>query len=319
MIKIYTIKNKKFNEKLKLKDIKSNSVKNNFLFIDCINPTKQEIDEISSRFSISRPDIRLALDKEARPRIMDLDDYSMIIFASAKSSKLRVATSSFGMFICNNSLIIIRKDKLSALERFGQLKEDQKLKELSKGRGYMAYLMIDFVFDNYFRIMDLLEDDINMLETRVFKNPDQNTVRRIFRIKTDLIYLHKALTANREVISCIEKGYIKYLNEKDIKRFRYVYNDAAELIDIEGTYRDILTGTLDIYLSSVSNNLNEVMKKMTAMASFILIPTLISGIYGMNFRVFPEIQWQYGYVFAIGLMVVSVITMYVYFKKKQWL
>ena len=319
MIKIYTIKNKKLNNKLALKDIKLKGIRKDFLFIDCINPTKQEIDEISSKFSIDTSDIRLALDKEARPRIMDLDNYSMIIFASAKSSRSKVTTDSFGMFICNNSLIVIRKDKLSALERFGQLNEDQKLKELSKGRGYIAYLMIDFAFDNYFRIMDLLEDDINMLETRVFRNPDQSTVKRIFRIKTDLIYLHKALTANREVITGIEKGYIKHINEKDIKRFRYVYNDAAELIDIEGTYRDILTGTLDIYLSSVSNNLNEVMKKMTAMASFILIPTLISGIYGMNFRVFPEIGWQHGYAFAIGLMVISVVIMYVYFKDKKWI
>jgi len=103
-----------------------------------------------------------------------------------------------------------------------------------------------------------------------------------------------------------------------------LYNDVTQLIDMEGTYRDILTGTLDIYLSSISNNLNQVMKTLTIVASFVLIPTLISGIYGMNFSKaspynMPELYWQYGYFFALGLMLFSIIFTYIFFRKKGWL
>jgi len=102
-----------------------------------------------------------------------------------------------------------------------------------------------------------------------------------------------------------------------------LYDDVTQLIDTEGTYRDILTGTLDIYLTSVSNDLNKVMKTLTIVASFVLIPTLITGVYGMNFNVnspfnMPELTWQYGYFFALGLMALSIILTYVFFKRKGW-
>ena len=324
MIKIYNIKNKKLNDKLTLDRIKSKDIKKSHLFIDCFKPTKKEIEILESKFSLQQFDINLALDTESRPRILDHDNYSAIIFASvlsskSKSNKSKLKTASFGMFLCNNSLILIRNTPLASIEKFKSLTDDKKVNELAKGSGYMTYLIMDFVFDNYFRIADFIEDDINRLESKIFKNPDETTVKNIFRTKTELIYMHKALTANREVIASIEKGYLKNIRTPDIKRFTYVYHDATQLIDIEGTYRDIITGILDIYVSSVSNKLSNIIKKMTAMASFILIPTLISGIYGMNFRILPEFEWKYGYVFALGLMVISVVIMYFYFKKKKWL
>ncbi|MEA3515414.1 MAG: magnesium/cobalt transporter CorA [Nanoarchaeota archaeon] len=324
MIKIFAIKNKKLNDKLTLDSIKSKDLKKAQFFIDCFKPTKKEIEILASKFSLEQFDINLALDTESRPRILDHENYSTIIFASvlsskSKSNKSKINTSSFGMLLCNNSLIFIRDTPLASIEKFKNLADDKKMKELVKGNGYMTYLIMDFIFDNYFQVTDFIEDKINRLESKVFKNPDESTVKNIFRIKTELIYMHKALTANREVIASIEKGYLRNIRTADIKRFNYVYHDATQLIDIEGTYRDIITGILDIYVSSVSNKLNDIIKKMTAMASFILIPTLISGIYGMNFRFLPEFAWKYGYVFALSLMIISVVIMYFYFKKKKWL
>ena len=116
---------------------------------------------------------------------------------------------------------------------------------------------------------------------------------------------------------------MKEIDKKNIKRFRSLYNDITQLIDTEGTYRDIMTGTLEIYLSSVSNNLNQVMKTLTIVASFILLPTLIAGIYGMNFHFMPEINTQfgqkYGYYFALFLMAFSILLMYFYFRRKGWI
>ena len=169
-----------------------------------------------------------------------------------------------------------------------------------------------------------MDDRIDVIEDKVIEKPDKTTVKSIFTIKKTLIYFHKALTANREVISAIEKEYVANIDKKNIKRFRALYNDVTQLIDTEGTYRDILTGTLDVYLSSVSNNLGQVMKTLTVISAFVLIPTLISGIYGMNFNNasqynMPELYWQYGYFFALGLMLISMIVAYVFFRKKGWL
>lgn len=287
------------------------------LLIDAYKPTKSEINKLSKAFSISMHDINQALDTESRPRIIDQEKYSMLIFTSAAFQKNRIRTVSFGIFICRKNIIIIRNERLPLMKRFEELSQEHKAKEIRQGAGYLAYLLLDFSFDNYFRIMDDVEDQINRLETKVLRTPDDSTVRKIFSLKKDLIYIHKSLTADREVISGIEKGYLKQV--KDVNKYKYIYHDATELIDIESTYRDILSSTLEMYTSSVSNKLNDIMKKLTAMASFILIPTLISGIYGMNFNNMPEFGWKYGYGFALFLMALSVVIMYFYFKDKKWI
>ncbi|GAF98229.1 unnamed protein product, partial [marine sediment metagenome] len=194
----------------------------------------------------------------------------------------------------------------------------------AKGISFFTYRLLDEVLDAYFFVLDKLEEKIDLIEDHVIEKPDKISVRNIFSVKKTLIYFHKALTANREVISSIEKEYVADIDKKNIKRFRALYNDVTQLIDTEGTYRDILTGTLDVYLSSVSNNLNKVMKTLTIGASFILIPTLIASIYGMNFANnsqfnMPELYWQYGYFFALGVMVLSITITYIFFKKKGWL
>ena len=167
--------------------------------------------------------------------------------------------------------------------------------------------------------MDLLEDRVESVEDMLLKTQDTKIVHTIFSIKKKMIYLHKSLLANREVISGIEKEYVKQISKKDAKRFRDIYNDIVQLIDMGDTYREILTGILDTHLTSISNSLNEVIKKLTVYASFVLVPTLISGIYGMNFRVMPEIYWQYGYAFSLGLMAVSIFALYIFFNQKKWI
>ena len=171
--------------------------------------------------------------------------------------------------------------------------------------------------------MEHIEEEIDQIEDAVMDNPRKATIEKIFSTKKTLIFFHKALTANREVITSIEKEYVKDIDKNNIKRFRALYSDITQLIDSAGTYRDILTGTLEIYLSSVSNNLNQVMKTLTIVASFVMVPTLISGIYGMNFAYIPEMHTalgeKYGYYFALGLMALSIGLMYAYFRRKGWM
>ena len=109
------------------------------------------------------------------------------------------------------------------------------------------------------------------------------------------------------------------ITKPNIHLFRDLHYDVTELIEMETTYRDILSGTLEIYVSTISNNLNEVMKKLTVYGSYILVPTLIAGIYGMNFQHMPEIPWIWGYPFALGLMVFTVILMHSGFKRMGWI
>ena len=293
---------------------------------DCINPTTKELKNISEKAKIPLNELKNVLDEEERPKVSDLENYSLIIVRTPIVKQGEILTLPLSIFISkdkNNVITITLKD-IEPVHKIRQLIDAKKVDLHEKGISFFTYRLLDEVLNAYFSILDILEEKIDTIEDHVIEKPDKISVRNIFSVKKTLIYFHKALTANREVISSIEKEYVTDIDKKNIKRFRALYNDVTQLIDTEGTYRDILTGTLDIYLSSVSNNLNKVMKTLTIGASFILIPTLIASIYGMNFVSnspwnMPELYWQYGYFFALGVMVFSVAGMYIFFRRKGWL
>jgi magnesium transporter len=178
---------------------------------------------------------------------------------------------------------------------------------------------LDEILNIYFEVLDDIENRIDQIEDKVVKTPKIDIVEKIFETKKTLIYFTKTMGANREVSASVEKEYLSEIDKKRARQFRTLYNDTVQLVDMSSTYRDILTGTLDTYLSSISNNLNKIMKTLTVGASFILIPTLIASIYGMNFRAMPELYWKYGYIFSFGLMILSVSATYIFFKKKKWI
>ncbi|MDP7323816.1 MAG: magnesium/cobalt transporter CorA [Candidatus Woesearchaeota archaeon] len=291
------------------------------VWADLINPTQEEVKQIALKAGIPLIDLKETLDKEERPKVIDLDHYSLIIFRAPFFNNGEVSTTPVSIFLSKNknNVITIRLKEIKSIRKIKEELANNKTAIFEKGLSYFVYRLLDVILESYFRILDYVEETIDKIEDRVLERPDKKVVEQIFETKKILIYFHKALTANREVISYIEKEYSPHVNKRDIKQFKILYNDVIQLIDMESTYRDILTGSLDIYLSSVSNNLNIIIKKMTAMASFILIPTLISGIYGMNFKWLPELGWKYGYFFSLGLMVFSVMLMYFYFKKKGWI
>jgi magnesium transporter len=305
-----------------LNDLDSSSI----CWADCTSPSKKELKAISEKTKIPLSDMEDVLDEDERPKVSDLENYSLIIVRTPWIKDDEILTTPLSIFISKNknNLITITLKQTHAIRKIKRLIDSKKIDIYSKGVSFFTYSLLDEILNAYFFVLDKLEEKIDQIEDHVIENPDKISVRNIFSVKKTLIYFHKALTANREVIASIEKEYVVNIDKKNIKRFRALYNDVTQLIDTEGTYRDILTGTLDVYLSSVSNNLNKVMKTLTIGASFILIPTLISGIYGMNFAGnspwnMPELYWQYGYFFAIGLMVFSVLASYLFFKRKGWL
>ena len=293
---------------------------------DIVNPTKKELKDISDKAKIPLNDLKNVLDEDERPKVSDLDNYSLIIVRTPFIEEDEIRTTPVSIFISKNknNIITITLEEIKSIQKIKNLIASKKIDMFDKGLSFFTYRLIDEILDSYFLILDKLEEKIDYIEDKVVEKPDNLTVSQIFSVKKTLIFFHRALTANREVISSIEQEYVANIDKKNIKRFRALYNDVTQLIDMEGTYRDILTGTLDIYLSSVSNNLGKVMKTLTVISAFVLIPTLISGIYGMNFNNaspynMPELFWNYGYFFALGLMAISMIGTFIFFKKKGWL
>jgi len=176
-----------------------------------------------------------------------------------------------------------------------------------------AMRIMDDCAREYFIFLDLVEDQINTLEDRMLTS-HKDTVKEIFTYKKTLIYFHKSLNANLEAIRRLEKQ----VKGDSLTVLRYLHDDIFQLIDMSATYRDLLTGTLEVHLSTINTNMNRIMKRMTAWTTLILLPTFFTGLYGMNFQFMPEITWKYGYIFAWGLILGSILFLLIYFRKKGW-
>jgi magnesium transporter len=282
-------------------------------------PTEDELKLLSKKAGIKLHELRHAIDDKEHPRVFPLENFTQIVFRVPFVGRNDATIATSCAFFVNKDMIIsIHKEPYKKLQEISKLLAEGHVDVSTPGE-LLCYIF-DEIMRQYFRIADILEDHLDELEDMIFSDPtDIAVVQEIFSIKKTLIYLYKSLTANREVVLGLEKGYGNGLNKKDLNHMRYVYHDITQLIDMIETLREIITSTLEIHVSGISNRLNVAMKKLTVYGSIVLIPTLIASIYGMNFKYMPELNWKYGYIFSLVLMAVSAICIYLYFKKSEWI
>jgi magnesium transporter len=187
------------------------------------------------------------------------------------------------------------------------------------GADYLVYALLDAVVDSYFAVLERVGETVEFLEEELVTNPTPETLQAIHSLKRQMIFLRKSVWPLREVIGALERGESSLIKESTGIYLRDVYDHTIQVIDTIETFRDMISGMLDIYLSSVSNRMNEVMKVLTIIATIFIPLTLIAGIYGMNFEHMPELQWRWGYP-AVWLIMLGVgVVMLIYFRRRKWL
>jgi magnesium transporter len=184
---------------------------------------------------------------------------------------------------------------------------------------YLAYSLIDLIVDTYFIVLERLGERMETLEEELVTDPTTETLQAIHQLKREMVFLRKSTWPLREVIGALERGESPLIQETTGVYLRDVYDHTIQVIDAVETYRDILSGMLDIYLSSVSNRMNEVMKVLTIIATVFIPLTFVAGVYGMNFQHMPELAWPWAYPLLWVVMVVIAAAMVVYFRRKKWL
>ena len=195
----------------------------------------------------------------------------------------------------------------------------------SKGRirkmksDYLLYALIDAIIDGYFIVIEKLGEDIESLEEKLIKNPGTETLLTIHSLKMEMIFLRKSIWPLREVMSAMAREE-SVLISKDVVFFvRELYDHVIQVMDTVEAFRDMVSGMLEIYLSSLSNKMNEVMKVLTIIATIFIPLTFVAGIYGMNFKFMPELEWKFGYIMFWGIIFSIGLLMVIYFRKKKWL
>jgi len=262
------------------------------------------------------------MNTDQRPKLEDYSEYLYIVL-----KMLRFNDGNGGTVSEQISLIVGRNFLFSFQEGiegdvFGPIRErirSNKSRIRKMGADYLAYSLIDAIVDNYFSILEKLGEKVEILEEKIVSKPATETLREIHFLKREMIYLRKAVWPLREVINAMERGESPLVLESTRVYLRDIYDHTIQIIDTVETFRDMLSGMLDIYLSSVSNRMNAVMKVLTIIATIFMPLTFIAGIYGMNFKYMPELEWRYGYPMVWGVVLVITVTMLIFFKKKDWL
>ena len=248
--------------------------------------------------------------------------YETYVFAILKEFKLKI-DDMIENHICllyYHGLVITFVDKKTDL--FNPIIERIRTKRgriRKSGADFLFYAIIDTIVDNYFITLENLSERIEDTEEELVTHPTEDLLFSIHGLKSDIIQMRKNITPFREIINSILRGDSKLIKETDIVYYRDIYDHIVRIIETLESHRDMVSGLLDIYLSSVSNKMNEIMKVLTIIATIFIPLTFIVGVYGMNFVNMPELTWKYGYLGIWIVMILVVICLVYYFKRKKWL
>lgn len=261
------------------------------------------------------------MNTEQRPKMEDFSDYIYIVLKMLYHGNAEgIVTEQVSIILGQNFVITFQEGMKGDV--FNPIRErirNDKGRIRKMGADYLAYSLMDSIIDNYFIILEKLGEDIEVLEEELVKNPKPQTLHSIHRLKREMIFLRKSVWPLREVVGAMERGDSALINAMTRMYLRDLYDHTIQVIDAVETFRDMLSGMFDIYLSSISNRLNEVMKVLTIIATIVLPLTLIAGIYGMNFKYMPELEWPWGYPIVLVIMLILAVLMIFYFRRRKWL
>lgn len=279
------------------------------------------IEKIGKHFEVHPLVLEDIANVDQRPKVEEFDDYLFIVarmfYPGTKKDSVESEQISF----------ILGKDfVISFQENEGDI-FDYVRKRLREGKGilrkmgpdYLLYTLLDAIVDNYFVILENGGERIEDLEEELMENPEPKTLQQLHILKRDMIFLRKGIWPLREVIGTLTRSDSKLIKKGTVRYLRDVYDHTIQVIDSIETDRDLLSGMVDLYLSSISNRMNEIMKVLTIIATIFIPLTFITGLYGMNFQYMPELGWEFGYPMAIGSMLLVAIVMFLYFRRKKWI
>lgn len=258
---------------------------------------------------------------DQRPKTEDYGEYLYIVLKmlSFNEKRQEITGEQISVILGEGYIISFHE---TAADSFAPLRErlrNGKGKSRKMGVDYLAYALADAVVDNYFVLLERLGERVDSIEEDLVLNPQAQTMRAIHKLKREMIFLRRSVWPVREVISGLQRVDSKLVQASTLIYLRDVYDHTIHAMDTIETLRDMLSGMVDIYLSSITNRMNEVMKVLTIITTLFIPPGLIAGIYGMNFHAMPELAWRWGYPLALLTMVGMGVAMYLYFRRRKWL
>ena len=292
-----------------------------FVWLGLYEPDKTLLRNVQRQFGLHDLAIEDAFNAHQRPKIELYEDSLFVVLRTAHSipSSHQLEFGETHAFVGRNFIVTVRHGSLRSHVHVRQRCELTP-HLLVKGPGYVLYSLMDFVVDQYLPIVQRLEEDVQELEEVVLGDPtSSDATARTYRLRRDALSLRRAVSPLIEVCNRLMRFDLPHIPEDTRPYFRDVYDHVVRLNEAIDAQRELLTTALEAHLSLMSVAQNEHMKRITAWAAMIAVPTMIAGIYGMNFAVMPELQWEYGYYLALAAMALASVGLFVGFRRSGWL
>ena len=312
---------KKFTENCNAADISELRVKDeNIVWADVSDPTSRDFEELAEEFGFHHLSIEDCQNAHQRPKVEEYAGYYFIVLYEAElaGSNDRLELRELNIFLGKNYLVTVHSRPIRAIETAGRLWHEW-MDRAEQGSGLVAYLLIDGIVDDYLPLLDIISERMDDLEDSIFGEFRAEAIQEIFSIKKKLLYLRRSITPLRDVFNTMLRREQPIFPRETHVYFQDVFDHLIRVADTIDTLRDMLSSTMDAYLSVSANRMNQVMKRLTSISTILMSVTLIAGIYGMNFVLMPELRWRFGYVFALLSMVAVGLALYVYLKKVKWI
>jgi len=253
-----------------------------------------------------------------------LDDYENHLFLVLK---MVIQEPETIRIVFEHVCLVIGPDYLISFQEregdvFGPVRErlrKTKGRIRKSGPDYLGYALMDMIVDHYYEVLDQLGEEIEAIQEEALSNPTAKMRRAIHDARRQVVVLRKTIWPLREIVAGLLRGESKLFQDGTMIFLQDVYDHVVQVIDTVETYRDLLTGAMETYMSSVSNKMNETMKVLTIMATLFIPLTFLAGVYGMNFKYMPELEWRYAYPSFWGIVLVVFLAMLLWFKNKNWL
>jgi magnesium transporter len=292
---------------------------NTWLNIDGLHNTKL-IHLIGEKFQLSHLLVEDVLNTQHRPKTEEFDNYIFITLKmlGLSKNKTKIVSEQVSFVLGEAWLISFQEQEGDVFDDLRNRIKEGKGNIRSKKTDYLLYRLIDTIVDNYYFIIEHISESVEQLEDEVANNPSQQSLIKIQQLKRKLINFKKSITPLREAILILQKTENDLISDSTVAYFRDVYEHLIQIIESIESQRDILASVLDLYMSGVSNKMNEIMKVLTIIATIFIPLTFIAGVYGMNFNNIPELQWEYGYQYFWAMIIGMLLLMLAYFKNKKW-
>jgi magnesium transporter len=279
------------------------------------------IAKIGNEFDLHPLIMEDILHTNQRPKMEDFENYLFIVIRMLYYDKTEneIISEQLSLILWKNLVISFQESSGGIFEPVKERLRKDKGRIRKMGPDFLLYALMDTVVDNYLIVLENINERVEELEEELISRPEPGTLEAIHNFKRELIFLKKSLWPLRDLIGILERGESELIQEKTTVYFKDVYDHTIHMIDTVETYRDLVSGMMEVFLTSISNRMNEVMKMLTIIATIFIPLTFIAGVYGMNFNYMPELSWRYGYFMALLIMLMVGIVMLIWFKRKNFL